>query len=54
MADEKEEVVILPAVDGDEVEVGDEVDDVERQPADAEYNDHGDEHPIGALKLHLF
>jgi len=49
VADKEEEVVILPTVDGNEVEVGHEVDDVEREPADAKNNDHGDQHSIGAL-----
>ena len=42
-------MVVLPAVEREEVEVCQEVDDVEGQPAGAKDHHHGDEHAVGAL-----
>lgn len=44
---EEAELVVGPVV-GLRVEVIHDVDDVERQPGNAEYRDHGDQHPVGA------
>ncbi len=42
VADEEHEVVVFPAVDGKQVQVVEEIDGVEREPADAKNQDHGD------------
>lgn len=47
VAEEEDKVVVLPAEDGEQVEVGQEVDHVEGQPADAKDQHHGDEHSVG-------
>ena len=43
------EVVILPAEDVDEVEVGDEVDGLQGEPAGAEHHHHRDQHAVRPL-----
>ena len=42
-------MVVLPAEDVDEVEVGDEVDCLEGEPAGAEHHHHRDQHAVGPL-----
>ena len=43
-------MVILPAEDVDEVDVGDEVDGLQGEPARAEHHHHRDEHPVRPLR----
>lgn len=51
MRHEEAELVVGPVVGG-RVKVVDDVDDVERQPRDTEYGDHGDQHSVSpALPL---
>ena len=42
--------MILPAEDVDEVDVGDEVDGLQGEPARAEHHHHRDEHPVRPLR----
>ena len=43
------EMVILPAKNVDEAEVGDEVDGLQGEPAGAEHHHHGDQHAVRPL-----
>ena len=49
MAEKEGEVVVLPAEDGEHVDVRDEVDHVEREPAGAEDDDHADAETVVLL-----
>ena len=42
-------MVVLPAEDVDEVEVGDEVDGLQGEPARAEHHHHRDQHAVRPL-----
>ena len=42
--------MVLPAEDVDEVEVGDEVDGLQGEPARAEHHHHRDEHAVRPLR----
>ena len=43
------EMVILPAKDVDDVEIGDEVDGLQWEPAGAEHHHHRDQHAVRPL-----
>lgn len=47
MSNEEAEVVVAP-VSGRNVDIVDEIDQVERKPADAEDSHHSDQHPVGS------
>lgn len=47
MCDEEHEMGVLPAEDREQVQVGDEVDGVQGDPADPEHDHHGDQHAVG-------